>query len=386
LFSGANTRLTTEDGKSVLSEGKPKLLDHLAICEVGVWDKGEDPSGVAREAIGDEQMAEPEKKEEEKKDRKDEHIDLAKEGGGGGGSGQTLDKMLSHLDDCIKRMDARLDAMGSRMDAMADSMKRDDKHRDDAHRDDKKDDAHRDDKKDAKSDAKDDKKDDDSGKKRDDAHRDDKKDDSKKDATAEQPTKEPGEAKEVVADKKRKDAAEDKEEKKEDAMADSNSDIRKSLADLQKKIPEIERALPAAMSDADFRGLADAQERADAVFTAWGERAPIPLRGESVTAYRRRIATKLKTHSANWKGIDLDVIADDNAFGIAEKQIYADSLAAAAQPGNVADGQLRAVTRKTPTGHTEITFVGSPNAWMSQFARGRSRFVTKINPKPGSTA
>ena len=392
LRSGANTKLKAEDGKTVLIEGEPKLLDHLAICEVGVWDKGEDPSGVAVEAIGDDQMAEDKKVEEkeEKKDstKSDGEIDLAKEGGGGGGSGQHLDKMLSHLDDCIKRMDARLDAMGSRMDAMADSMKRDDKHRDDEDKD--KEEKKEDSKKDAKRDDahRDDKKDDDSKKRDDDDARKDKKRD---DASAEQPTKEPGEAKEVVADKKRKDdddskRKDDASKKRDDSMADSNSDIRKSLADLQKKIPEIERALPAAMSDADFRGLADAQERADTVFTAWGERAPIPLRGESVLAYRRRVATKQKVHSSNWKGIDLDVITDDNAFAIAEKQIYADSIAASAQPGNVPDGQLRAITRKTPTGHTEITFVGSPHAWMSQFSRGRSRFVTKINPKPDAAA
>lgn len=37
------------DGKHVLIEGKPELLDHIAILaprEAGVWDKGEGPSGV----------------------------------------------------------------------------------------------------------------------------------------------------------------------------------------------------------------------------------------------------------------------------------------------------------------------------------------------------
>ncbi|MHB8391453.1 MAG: hypothetical protein ACYDBH_18045 [Acidobacteriaceae bacterium] len=37
----------TEDGSSLLIEGNPKLLDHLAVCEAGVWDKGEPPSGIA---------------------------------------------------------------------------------------------------------------------------------------------------------------------------------------------------------------------------------------------------------------------------------------------------------------------------------------------------
>lgn len=34
------------NGQSVLIEGKPSYLDHLAICEQGVWDKGGEPSGI----------------------------------------------------------------------------------------------------------------------------------------------------------------------------------------------------------------------------------------------------------------------------------------------------------------------------------------------------
>lgn len=41
-----NDRVTLEDGKIMLIEGKPSLLDHIAICNNGVWDKGGDPTGV----------------------------------------------------------------------------------------------------------------------------------------------------------------------------------------------------------------------------------------------------------------------------------------------------------------------------------------------------
>jgi 8-oxo-dGTP pyrophosphatase MutT (NUDIX family) len=41
-----NTKLETEDGKNVLIEGVPTLLDHLAICERGVWDRGGPPVGI----------------------------------------------------------------------------------------------------------------------------------------------------------------------------------------------------------------------------------------------------------------------------------------------------------------------------------------------------
>lgn len=48
---GSLTRLTLEDGSKLLVEGKPSLLDHIAICANGVWDKGGPPTGVDRSAV-----------------------------------------------------------------------------------------------------------------------------------------------------------------------------------------------------------------------------------------------------------------------------------------------------------------------------------------------
>lgn len=41
-----NDRIQLEDGRIMLIEGKPSLLDHIAICARGVWDKGGEPTGV----------------------------------------------------------------------------------------------------------------------------------------------------------------------------------------------------------------------------------------------------------------------------------------------------------------------------------------------------
>ena len=41
-----NDRVTLENGQVMLIEGKPSLLDHLALCENGVWDCGGPPTGV----------------------------------------------------------------------------------------------------------------------------------------------------------------------------------------------------------------------------------------------------------------------------------------------------------------------------------------------------
>lgn len=45
-----NTVVRTEDGSKLLLEGKPSLLDHVAICEQGVWDKEGEPEGVRVDA------------------------------------------------------------------------------------------------------------------------------------------------------------------------------------------------------------------------------------------------------------------------------------------------------------------------------------------------
>ena len=41
-----NMRLDLEDGSQLLVEGPASLLDHVAICRNGVWDKDEGPTGV----------------------------------------------------------------------------------------------------------------------------------------------------------------------------------------------------------------------------------------------------------------------------------------------------------------------------------------------------
>jgi 8-oxo-dGTP pyrophosphatase MutT (NUDIX family) len=41
-----NDRVRLEDGRIMLIEGDPDLLDHIAVCPMGVWDKGGPATGV----------------------------------------------------------------------------------------------------------------------------------------------------------------------------------------------------------------------------------------------------------------------------------------------------------------------------------------------------
>jgi len=44
--SSGNVKVSLNDDKPLLIEGNPVLIDHLAICDLGVWDKEGPPEGV----------------------------------------------------------------------------------------------------------------------------------------------------------------------------------------------------------------------------------------------------------------------------------------------------------------------------------------------------
>jgi 8-oxo-dGTP pyrophosphatase MutT (NUDIX family) len=52
-----NYNIDLDDGGTLLVEGNPTLIDHLAICKKGVWDKGGEPDGIRidSEATGEPQ-------------------------------------------------------------------------------------------------------------------------------------------------------------------------------------------------------------------------------------------------------------------------------------------------------------------------------------------
>lgn len=46
-----NYELELDNGETLLVEGEPTYLDHLAICARGVWDKGGEPTGIRVDAL-----------------------------------------------------------------------------------------------------------------------------------------------------------------------------------------------------------------------------------------------------------------------------------------------------------------------------------------------
>lgn len=307
----AGPKVELEDGTTVLIEGKPSLLDHLAICEVGVWDKGGAPAGVDSDLIGDLMMTEAEMKAkadaDEAKAKADAEEAKAK-------ADADNDKMGKFCDSVSKFMDS----MSARMDAF-----------------------------------------------------------EAKKADAD----EKGDPEKLAADKARKDS-EDKEAEEAKKKADADEKAKADSAALAERLADLDRRMPKQISDADFAAMADAQARADGVLSAFGDSAPRPLQGESLDGYSARLATKLKGHSAAWKGIDLAALPAP-ALSIAIEQIYSDAAVAARSPVDIPAGQLRPIVTTDETGRRHTKFHGRPMSWMGRFS-GNRMAVSAINLKPGA--
>lgn len=282
------------DGQPLLVEPSPELLDHVAICEQGVWDKLLNPTGVKSDSIP---------KEAEKMDE---------------------EKIVALIN---KAIDARL--------AKADSEAADLK---------------------AKADA----------------------EEAAKKEKADAEAKEAEEAK-AKADAEEKAAKEKADaEAKEKADAEAAEKMAKEKADSQilQEIAELRSRIPTELSDEERNEVAEAQVKADSVFSSFGKRAPIPLSGEKPMAYRRRLMIQLQEHSPDYKAVDLSAIADSQLLSTAEKHIYADAQKAASL--SVGPGQLREIKRADATGRQISTFEGDPAVTWAPFQSGK-RQVTSFN-------
>lgn len=281
------------DGQPLLVEPSPELLDHVAICEQGVWDKLLNPTGVKSDSIP---------KEAEKMDE---------------------EKIVALIN---KAIDARMAKADEERDAKA--------------------------KADAEEAAK------------------------KEKADAEEKEAEEAKAKSDADEKAAKEKADADEKAKADAEEAECMAKEKADSDLRREIAELRSRIPTELSDAERNELADAQIKADSVFSAFGQRAPSPVSGEKPLAYRRRLLVKLQEHSPDFKGVDLSAIADAQLLNIAEKQIYADAQSAASL--SVGPGQLREIKRADATGRMISTFEGDPAAAWAPFKSGK-RQVTAFN-------
>lgn len=282
------------DGQPLLVEPSPELLDHVAICEQGVWDKLLAPTGVKSDSIPNE----AEKMDEEK---------------------------------IVALINKAIDARMAKADSEAADLK-------------------------AKADA----------------------EEAAKKEKADAEAKEAEEAK-AKADAEEKAAKEKSDaEAKEKADAEEAERMAKEKADseLRQQIADLRSRIPTELSDEERNEVADAQVKADSVFSCFGKRAPVPLSGEKPLAYRRRLMIQLQEHSPDFKSVDLSSIADSALLSVAEKTIYADAQKSASL--SVGPGMLREIKRADATGRQISTFEGDPAATWAPFQSGK-RQVTSFN-------
>jgi len=318
-----NVHTKMEDGRTLLVEGKPSLLDHLAICKEGVWDKGGEPTGVELSTVnnsGEANMSEVEKEPAAEAPRADS-------------DGGNMDKLLMGID----ALCSRIDAMEKRFDAMATPSEEPPEGMPEGMPAGPPDMG------------------------------------EPKELAADMGEPDAGMPGGMKAD-------EDMPEKPPFMMKADSAPVRQSHIDAH-TVKEVRRLaalmgqMPKPPSDADYAAMADYQARADSVYGAFGERAPAPLQGENAHSYRIRLAKGMQQHSNAWREVPLRDLPG-NALEIAEGQIYADASAAARSPAGVAEGSLRAIRKNDASGRMITEFVGEPNAWMGGF-RTAPRSIAK---------
>ncbi|MDK2557289.1 NUDIX domain-containing protein [Citrobacter youngae] len=292
------------DGQPLLVEPSPELLDHVAICEQGVWDKLLAPTGVKSDSISNE----AEKMDEE--------------------------KFVELFNKCMDARMAKADAEAADLKAKADAEEAAKKEKADAE-------AKEAEEAKAKAD---------------------------EEAKAAKAKADEGELKKLEHEAKGEDDRLERE-RKEREREKADSQLRQEIAELRSRIPT-------ELSDEERNEVADAQVKADSVFSCFGKRAPVPLSGEKPLSYRRRLMIQLQEHSPDFKSVDLSSIADSALLNVAEKQIYADAQKSASL--SVGPGMLREIKRADATGRQISTFEGDPAATWAPFQSGK-RQVTSFN-------
>ena len=336
VLRSVDNKVEFEDGSILLIEDTPMLLDHIAIVPNGVWDKGGPPTGVVTTTRTD-SMAEDPNKEVVMRDAE-----------------AKLDAIMKHMDGMAKRMDAMEMADKARRDA--EEKERDDRAKKDAEEKEKKDAARKD--ASAKRDAEREgwMKDDAEGCEKDDAFEKEacdayKKDGMDEDMAMDRARKDRRDRMDArldaaKADKAKADAEEEKE-KEERAKADAEK-AKMDAAQVLSKFPMPE-------TDPNYVSIVDVQANLDPAFQAFGKRAPQPVYGESVLAYKRRGLRAIQQHSPDWKAIDLGSLPEA-ALDVAGTRICADAITASRSSEGLEDGVMIPIDRILPSGHRERTY------------------------------
>jgi len=325
-----------KDGTKVLAEGLPLTLDHLAVCENGVWDKDGPPVGIRLDrkdsVVTEEEKKALEKERDDAKVRADSAESELKE---------IKDKARKDAEETEKK------AIEAAEKEKADAAKKDRAKRHDC------------DRMDGESDE----------------MWDARKKDARKDASEEE--KKELEARDKEREDKRKDAA-----AKEAIDADRGTDIhdakvlRAKVDTLESQIAALSR--PPSIEDTD--SIAKAFHRADHVFQALGEQTPPAMPGERPIAYRKRLVARLKQFTDSWQNYVFHDAQQTQDFDLVERAIYGEAEAHSKKAFEGKPGFLREIVDTTSMpGKRRVSFVGDSRAAWLPFMQPVQTFVTGFN-------
>lgn len=319
---GTNSKIELKDGSHILIEGKPSLLDHLAIVENGVWDKGGKPSGVLLQPANVEmtEASRADSADQPDSSRKEKNMAeqfVEKSGNTAEAEILALLKNMSPKIDKIEALEARILALEEKEPVKAD------------------------------------------GEENKEITEVSQKDDSPEMLPPEAATNANAAiapAKEdpsIVADKLRMDA-------------------------LEQEVAKLNGRVARQDDDEGREKLLEAQGRADAVEQCYGDSAPRPQVGQTVREYENAMVMKHLSRSPRWSKSNIKQITDPATFAVIRDEVYADAIKTAKDCIGVPEGTLIERVYDGVGGRKVHEFYGSPSAWTNEFKS--PEMTGRINP------
>ena len=335
-----------KDGSKVLAEGLPLVLDHLAICSAGVWDKDGPPEGI-------------------RLDRKEKPL-----------ADEDKEKLEKERDDAKLRADAAEKELN---DMKADKAKKD------AEETEKKaiEAAEKEKADKAKKDAADAKKRD-SRKDRHSKHDGDIMDCSRCDSeeSAEEKEREDKAKKDAEAAPKTPVDAERGTELNDSKLTEltaQHNALQLQHAEMSKRLD----AMNVQPSIEDSNEIAKAWSRWDSLYQMLNEQTPRAYPGEKPRAYLRRLADGVRKFTQSFANYVFHDSPQPTDFGLVVDAIYNEALAHSKKPIMDKPGFLREVVTH-PHGKTRTEFIGDSRSAFLPFMHPTKFAIAKINRPTGS--
>ena len=327
--------ISLPDNESVIVEGKPFLLDHLAIVDQGVWDKGGPPVGVDATLGADMADKNDVPNEEREGEMTEERNDAVCHKDADAGSEMELMKgELSEIKTLLKAMLESQAAPKADADCGPENIPGEP--------------LPLADKKDAEV-----------PKYEPEAPR------GRLDASTEDRLAESRGEEKHLLDKKDAQTADDR-------LRESRGMEDEEKKRLEREIAELRDRMPRDITDEERNELSEAESRADAVSIAFGKSAPRPMINEKPMNYRRRVAKGFQKHSKSFKDVDLSAL-DPKSFDAIEAQIYKDAAAASRSTDDLKAGELVMVRAKGFNGSNRNEWRGSPRGFLAPFSQTPQR-------------